>query len=188
MRGSARRQAEILTVRTPGDLVPPRHPLRRVKPVADAVLESLSSRLDTLYSRRGRPSTPPEHLLKATLLMALYSISSHRQFSQQLGYNLIFKWFLDLNIADRPFNAATFSKNRKRLFEQEVSATFFAEVVGELRRLGLLAAREFRIDHRQLERWAPPAPLGDGTRLTDTPRPEEAACRAPAGEATDASG
>ena len=87
-----------------------------------------------MYADRGRPSIPPEHLLKASLLIALYSIRSERQFCERLRYDLLFKWFLDLNVSDEPFDASSFSKNRDRLLEHDVSRAFSAEVVAEARR------------------------------------------------------
>ena len=83
-----------------------------------------------MYARGGRPSIPPEHLLKASLLIALYSVRSERQFCERLRYDLLFKWFLDLNISDAPFDASSFSKNRERLLAADVARAFFAEVVG----------------------------------------------------------
>ncbi len=84
-----------------------------------------------MYASHGRPSIPPEHLLKGSLLIALYSVRSERQFCEQVRYNLLFKWFLDLYVDDEPFAATTFSKNRERLLEAEVARAFFTEVVAE---------------------------------------------------------
>ena len=107
-----------------------------------------------MYARGGRPSIPPEHLLKASLLIALYSVRSERQFCERLGYDLLFKWFLDLNVADEPFDASTFSKNRARLLEVDAARAFFAEVVAEARRRRLLSAEHFTVDGTLLEAWA----------------------------------
>ena len=107
-----------------------------------------------MYSKHGRPSIPPEHLLKASLLIALYSIRSERQFCERLRYDLLFKWFLDLNISDEPFDASTFSKNRERLLAADVARAFFAEVVAEARRRRLLSADHFTVDGTLLEAWA----------------------------------
>ena len=102
----------------------------------------------------GVPSIPPEHLLKGSLLIALFSVRSERQFCEQLRYNLLFKWFLDLNVEDEPFNATTFSKNRERLLEAEVARAFFAEVVAEAGRRRLLSEEHFSVDGTLLEAWA----------------------------------
>ena len=136
MRGDRERQAHIMLVATPEAFIPEDHPLRRIKPLVDDCLARLSPRFDAMYAQRGRPSIPPEHLLKGSLLIALYSVRSERQFCEQLRYNLLFKWFLDLNVDDAPFNATTFSKNRARLLEADVARAFFAEVVDEARRPG----------------------------------------------------
>ena len=94
MRGDTDRQAEIMLALTPDQLVPEDHPIRRIKPIAEAVLARLSPRFDAMYAEGGRPSIPPEHLLKSLLLIALYSIRSERQFCERLRYDLLFKWFL----------------------------------------------------------------------------------------------
>ena len=109
--------------------------------------------MDERY-RGGRPSIPPEHLLKASLLIALYSVRSERQFCERVRYELLFKWFLDLNISDEPFDASTFSKNRERLLAADVARSFFAEVVAEAKRRRLLSADHFTVDGTLLEAWA----------------------------------
>ncbi len=154
MRGDAERQADIMLALTPDDFVPADHPIRRIKPIVDAALQRLSPLFDTMYSRTGRPSIPPEHLLKASLLIALFSVRSERQFCERLGYDLLFKWFLDLNVAEAPFDASTFSKNRERLLEVDAARAFLAEVVAEARRRGLLSAEHFTVDGTLLEAWA----------------------------------
>ena len=154
MRGDAERQADIMLAVTPDSFVPDDHPIRRIKPIVDAALQQLSPLFDTMYSISGRPSIPPEHLLKASLLIALYSVRSERQFCERLRYDLLFKWFLDLNISDEPFDASTFSKNRERLLEVDAARAFFAEVVAEARRRWLLSAEHFTVDGTLLEAWA----------------------------------
>ena len=139
---------------TPESFIPGDHPIRRIKPIVDDALQRLSPRFDAMYARRGRPSIPPEHLLKASLLIALYSIRSERQFCERLRYDLLFKWFLDLNISDEPFDASTFSKNRERLLAADVARAFFAEVVAEAKRRRLLSAEHFTVDGTLLEAWA----------------------------------
>ena len=154
MRGDAERQANMLLAVTPDSFIPDDHPIRRIKPLVERVLARLSPLFDAMYAERGRPSIPPEHLLKASLLIALYSIRSERQFCERLRYDLLFKWFLDLNVSDEPFDASSFSKNRDRLLEHDVSRAFFAEVVAEARRRRLLSADHFTVDGTLLEAWA----------------------------------
>ena len=154
MRGDAERQANMLLAVTPDSFIPDDHPIRRIKPIVKRVLARLSPLFDTMYAERGRPSIPPEHLLKASLLIALYSIRSERQFCERLRYDLLFKWFLDLNVSDEPFDASSFSKNRDRLLEHDVSRAFSAEVVAEARRRRLLSADHFTVDGTLLEAWA----------------------------------
>jgi len=100
MRGSTVRQLSMLSAVTPDELVPATHPIRRIRPMVELALESLAPTFDAMYAAEGRPSIPPEHLLKGCLLMALYSIRSERQFCERLQYDLLFKWFLGLNVSD----------------------------------------------------------------------------------------
>lgn len=154
MRGDDDRQAEMLLGLTPDQLVPADHPIRRIKPIVEHVLARLSPRFDAMYAERGRPSIPPEHLLKASLLIALFSVRSERQFCERLQYDLLFKWSLDLNVSDPAFNATTFSKNRERLLQHAVADAFFAEVVAEAQRRRLLSSEHFTVDGTLLEAWA----------------------------------
>jgi transposase len=144
----------MLLALTPDQLVPAGHPIRRIKAIVEPILRRLSPRFDEMYAERGRPSIPPEHLLKASLLIALFSVRSERQFCERLQYDLLFKWFLDRNIADPSFDASTFSKNRERLLRHEVADAFFAEVVSEARRRQLLSSDHFTVDGTLLEAWA----------------------------------
>src|ERR1035437_1695052 len=121
MRGEERRQRGMLMIMEPGDRVPREHPLRRVKELADAALAQLSPLFDEMYSAIGRPSIPPERLLKASLLMALYTVRSERLFCEQLDYNLLFRWFLDMDVAEPSFDHSSFSRNRARLLEHDVA-------------------------------------------------------------------
>jgi transposase len=154
MRGMAIRQATMLLTVTPGDLVPPDHPIRRIKPIVEQALAHLSPTFAQMYAAGGRPSIPPEHLLKASLLIALYSVRSERQFCERLRYDLLFKWFLDLNITDPAFDASTFSKNRERLMQHDVAAAFFDAVLDEARKRNLLSDEHFTVDGTLLESWA----------------------------------
>src|SRR5437016_3248729 len=125
VRGTPDPQLAMLSSLQPGDLIPEDHPIRRIRKVVDAVLAELDDELSAMYASGGRPSVPPEQLLKATVLMALYSIRSERAFCERLNYDLLFKWFLDLAIDARAFDATTFSKNRQRLLDHEIADRFF---------------------------------------------------------------
>src|SRR5262250_3047653 len=137
MRGEGRRQRSMLIVMDLEQRVPKEHPLRRIKQLAQAVLKELSPTFNRMYSTIGRPSIPPERLLKASLLMALYTVRSERLFCEQLDYNLLFRWFLDLEMDEASFDHSTFSRNRARLLEHEVAGQFFHAVVEQARRLRL---------------------------------------------------
>ena len=174
--GNAARQVEMLTAVTPDALIPQGHPIRRIKPMVDRALAQMSSTFDRMYAADGRPSIPPEHLLKACLLMALYSVRSERQFCERLEYDLLFKWFLDLNIMDHSFDHSVFAKNRSRLLEAEVSREFLLAIVEQARQQGLLSAEHFSVDGTLLEAWAslksfrprdgdPPAGDGSGDHI-----------------------
>ncbi|HEX3900348.1 MAG TPA: IS5 family transposase [Mycobacteriales bacterium] len=154
MRGSTERQMGMLLGVTADELVPADHPIRRIRRLVDHALAELSPTFAQMYKDGGRPSIPPEHLLKGSLLIALYSIRSERQFCERLQYDLLFKWFLDLNIADPAWDASTFSKNRQRLLDQEVARRFFAAVLAEAKKRRLLSADHFTVDGTLLEAWA----------------------------------
>lgn len=154
MRGTAAHQATMLTAVTPDALVPEGHPIRKIKPLVEAALVKLSPTFDRMYAEDGRPSVPPEHLLKGCLLITLFSVRSERQFCERLQYDLLFKWFLDLNILDPAFDHSVFSKNKERLLEHEAARQFFAAVVDEARRRHLLSEEHFTVDGTLLEAWA----------------------------------
>ena len=154
MRGTSDQQIESLVALTPEDLVPHGHPIRRIKPLADRVLQELSPTFSHMYAKGGRPSVPPEHLLKASLLIALYSVRSERQLCERLTYDMLFRWFLDLNIRGGSFDQSTFAKNRTRLLAHEVTGRFFGAVVSEARRQRLLSEEHFSVDGTLLEAWA----------------------------------
>lgn len=130
------------------------HPLRDVKALADAALATLSPLFDEMYAAGGRPSVPPERLLKAMLLMAFYSVRSERLFCEQLDYNLLFRWFLDMDMLEDSFDPSTFTKNRQRLMEHEVAAEFFGAVIVQARDEGLVSREHFSVDGTLIEAWA----------------------------------
>src|SRR6188768_2658144 len=151
MRGTKEPQPSLLALVSIESLVPVSHSLRRVKPLADKLLRELSPVFDGMYAADGRPSVPPEHLLKATLLMGLYSVRSERLFCEQLVYNMLFRWFLDLDMTSKTFDASTFSKNRERLLEHEVADRFLRGVVELAREQSLLSSDHFTVDGTMIE-------------------------------------
>ena len=154
MRGDSTQQLEMLSPMTPDTFVPNGHPIRDIRTIVDRALEELSPVFDAMYAQVGRPSIPPDHLLKAMLLQAFYSIRSERQLCERLQYDLLFKWFVGLNILDPVFDHSTFSKNRDRLLEHDVAGRFFEAVRREARRRHLLSSEHFTVDGTLLEAWA----------------------------------
>ena len=154
MRGEERQQRSMLMVMNVEQRIPREHPLRRIKQLAEAVLQELSPIFDQMYSGTGRPSIPPERLLKASLLMGLYTVRSERLFCEQLDYNLLFRWFLDLELDESSFDHSSFSANRKRLLEHAVAEEFFRGVVRQARALHLLSNEHFTVDGTLIEAWA----------------------------------
>lgn len=133
--------------------VPPDHPLRAVKALVDAMLASMSADFDEAYSIRGRPSIPPERLLKAMLLMALYTVRSERLFCEQLTYNMLFMWFLDMDLQESAFDHSVFSKNRERFLDADLVGKFFSRVVELARSGSLMSDEHFSVDGTLLEAW-----------------------------------
>jgi transposase len=154
MRGADKRQRAMLVVMNLEQRIPQSHPLRRIKTLADVALKELSPVFTAMYSAVGRPSIPPERLLKASLLMALYTVRSERLFCEQLDYNFLFRWFLDLEANEASFDHSTFSRNRARLLEHEIAGAFFRGVVAQARGLNLLSDEHFTVDGTLVEAWA----------------------------------
>ncbi|NJK42602.1 MAG: IS5 family transposase [Aquincola sp.] len=154
MRGHVDPQSHLFSYFSPEARVPAGHPLRSIKAYTESALEQIRPLLDRLYSEIGRPSIPPERLLKAQLLIALYSVRSDRLFCETLDYNILFRWFLDMNLEEASFDASTFSKNRERLAREDVALKFFDAVVREARRLNLLSDEHFSVDGTLIEAWA----------------------------------
>jgi len=154
MRGADTKQSSMLCLMSPESRVPDNHPLRGIQRIADDVLDDMSPLLGEMYAETGRPSVPPERLLKSMVLMALYTIRSERQFCEQLDYNLLFRWFLGMNMIEDSFDASTFSKNRERLMAHEVAYVFFHSVVEKAREAHLMSAEHFTVDGTLIEAWA----------------------------------
>ena len=125
MRGADTKQGEMFTLLSPEKRVPKDHPLRLIKQLADEALRQMSPLFDGMHATTGRPSIPPERLLKSTLLMALYTVRSERLFCEQLDYNILFRWFLDMNLDEESVDHSTFSRNRERLLIHDVAKEFF---------------------------------------------------------------
>jgi len=154
MRGHVDPQATMFTYFSPETRVPAQHPLRSIKAKADAVLGSMSGEFDRLYADSGRPSIPPERLLKASLLIALYSVRSDRVFCEMLDYNILFRWFLDMNLEQPGLDQSNFSRLRERLVEQDTARRFFDAVVRAAREANLLSDEHFTVDGTLIEAWA----------------------------------
>jgi transposase len=154
MRGENTKQSSMLMLMSPETRVPATHPLRAIKKLADAALAKLSPTFDEMYSAVGRPSIPPERLLKSMVLIALYTVRSERQFCEQLDYNLLFRWFLDMDMEEPSFDPTVFTKNRDRLVVSDAAGEFFRAVVGQARAAGLMSREHFSVDGTLIEAWA----------------------------------
>ena len=151
MRGRCNPQVSMLAFIDPEERIPLEHPLRTIKVLADQALADLSPTFEALYAEVGRPSTPPERLLKASLLLALYSVRSERAFCEELEYNLLFRWFLDMDLLEPSFDPTVFTKNRERLLRHQVGQELFDEVVGRAHERGLLSDEHFTVDGTLIE-------------------------------------
>ena len=134
--------------------IPTDHPLRAIRELVDAALKDLSRSFDRLYAREGRPSIPPERLLRALLLQAFYTVRSERQLMEQLDYNLLFRWFVGLSADDSVWDATVFCKNRDRLLDGDIAAKFFASVLNLPQVSKLLSSEHFSVDGTLIEAWA----------------------------------
>ena len=153
MRGFSDEQTPLFFTFRLEDRIRPDHPLRDIKKRVDRILDTMNADFAEAYSKMGRPSVPPERLLKALLLMALYSVRSERQLCEQIDVNLLFRWFLDMQPDEDAFDATTFSKNRKRVDEHELTAKFFDAVVAEAIAKNL-CSEHFSVDGTLIESYA----------------------------------
>jgi transposase len=154
MRGAIKSQPELVCLISPDSVVPKDHPIRTIKRYVDAVLSRMNRRLDAMYAQEGRPSIPPERLLKAKVLIALFSVRSENLFVEQLHYNLLYRWFLDMDLSEPVFDNSTFSKNQERLMQHEVAKLFFGQVVKLAREQGWVSDEHFSVDGTLIESWA----------------------------------
>ena len=151
MRGQAKAQPEFLTLISPESVVPQDHPLRRIKVHVDKVLKEMNRDFEAMYAAEGRPSIPPERLLKAKLLIALYSVRSETLFCEQLGYNLLYRWFLDMDLTEPVFVQSALSKNQERLLQHRVVEKFFRAVYQLSRHQGWASDEHFTVDGTLIE-------------------------------------
>jgi transposase len=154
MRGIDHQQANMFSYLSPEKRVRPEHPLRAVRAMTDAILDAMSPLFDAMYADGGRPSIPPEKLLRAQLLQMLYSVRSERLLMEEIDYSILYRWFVGLNLDEAVWDATTFTKNRDRLLEGAVAREFLAQVVERAREAGLVSDEHFTVDGTLLEAWA----------------------------------
>ncbi len=154
MRGGDSQQSAMFSYLSPEQRVPADHPLRAIRQICDQVLAQLSGLFTTMYSEIGRPSVAPEKLLRALLLQVLYTVRSERMLMEQLDYNLLFRWFVGLNMDDVVWHVTVYTKNRDRLLQADVAKKFFELVVAEAQRLNLMSDEHFTVDGTLLEACA----------------------------------
>src|SRR5258705_1507524 len=154
MLGKAEQQLDVFSYISPEQRVPQDHPLRPLRVMTDEALQQLRPRFNSLYAKTGRPSIAPEKLLRALLLQALYSVRSERMLMEQLDYNLLFRWFVGLNMDDPIWDVTVFTKNRERLLDGDIAEAFFQAVLQQARERSLLSDEHFTVDGTVLEAWA----------------------------------
>jgi transposase len=154
MRGQHHQQSDMFSYLSPEQRVRPDHPLRAIRAMADLALWSMSSRFDEMYSQTGRPSIPPEKLLRAQLLQMLYSIRSERLLMEEIDYSVLFRWFVGMNMDEPVWDAAVFTKNRDRLLDGDVAREFLCEVVKQAQEKKLTSDEHFTVDGTLVEAWA----------------------------------
>ncbi len=154
MRGDDEQSGHLFSYLSPEQRVPADHPLRAIRTMTDEALRRLSPRFAAMYAETGRPSIPPEKLLRALLLQVLYTIRSERMLMEQLDYNLLFRWFVGLGMDDAVWVPTVFTKNRDRLLEGDIAKEFFARVLAQAKKRHLLSAEHFTVDGTLIEAWA----------------------------------
>jgi transposase len=173
MRGHDEQQGGMFSYISAEKRVPQDHPLRRIRAMTDTALQAMSPLFTQLYSSMGRPSIAPEKLLRALLLQAFYSVRSERLLMEQLDYNLLFRWFVGMNVDDEVWDVTVFTKNRERLLEGEIAKVFFDQVLAQAAKQGLLSDEHFTVDGTLIEAWAnrrsfhpktPPPTTGSGSK------------------------
>ena len=154
MRGADGQQSGMFSYISAERRVPKDHPLRAIRAMVDVALRNMGPQFDAMYAKVGRPSIAPEKLLRALLLQILYTVRSERMLMEQLDYNLLFRWFVGLNLDDPVWDVTVFTKNRERLLGAEVANTLFAEVLAQASSRNLLSTEHFTVDGTLIEAWA----------------------------------
>lgn len=163
------KQVGMFSYVSPEQRVPSSHPLRVIREMVDRALKEMSPRFAKLYAKTGRPSIAPEKLLRALLLQVLYSIRSERMLMEQLDYNLLFRWFVGLNMDDAIWVPTVFTKNRDRLLEGDIAEAFFARILAQAREADLLSDEHFSVDGTLVEAWASQKSFRKKDRETTNP-------------------
>src|SRR5246127_3431781 len=154
MRGVDHQQGDMFSYLSPEGRVRKDHPLRAVRAMADLALEHMSPLFDALYATTGRPSIPPEKLLRAQLIQMLYSVRSERLLMEEIDYSVLFRWFVGTNLDEPVWDVTVFTKNRNRLLEGDVAREFLGEVVKQAQAQGLTSDEHFTVDGTLIEAWA----------------------------------
>jgi transposase len=154
MRGNDYQQADMYSYLSPEARVRPDHPLRAIRQMADWALTNMSERFDGMYAKTGRPSIPPEKLLRAQLIQMLYSVRSERLLMEEIDYSMLFRWFVGMNLDEPVWDVTVFTKNRNRLLEGDVAREFLCEVVRQARAKDLTSNEHFTVDGTLIEAWA----------------------------------
>ena len=154
MRGIEVKQSTMFSYLSQEDRIPQNHPLRKLRVMIDPLLKKMSPRFNKMYADVGRPSIPPEYLLRASLVQILYTIRSERLLMEELDYNLLFRWFVGLSMDDAVWDHSVFSKNRDRLLEADIVTQFLTHVLGLAREYDLLSDEHFTVDGTLIEAWA----------------------------------
>src|SRR5712692_8836456 len=154
MRGQDKQQADMFSYLSPEARVRKDHPLRAIRTMADQALESMSKRFDSLYAKTGRPSIPPEKLLRAQLIQMLYSVRSERLLMEEIDYSVLYRWFVGMNLDELVWDVTVFTKNRDRLLDGDVAREFLCEVVKQAQEKNLTSDEHFTVDGTLIEAWA----------------------------------
>jgi transposase len=154
MRGQDHQQSDMFSYLSPEQRVRPDHPLRAIRAMADLALWSMSERFDAMYAKTGRPSIPPEKLLRAQLIQMLYSVRSERLLMEEIDYSVLFRWFVGMNLDEPVWDVTVFTKNRDRLLDGDVAKEFLCEVVKQAQEKNLTSDEHFTVDGTLIEAWA----------------------------------
>ena len=154
MRGQDRQQSSMFSYLSPEQRVRRDHPLRTIRTMVDEALSNMSERFDAMYARTGRPSIPPEKLLRAQLIQMLYSVRSERLLMEEIDYSVLFRWFVGMNLDEPVWDVTVFTKNRDRLLDGDVAREFLVEVVEQAREKNLTSDEHFTVDGTLIEAWA----------------------------------